>query len=92
MAVKKHTKLWEWQKRLRKEKAPCKRCGTVTYLTVDHKIPKYLLEQLGLNDAIYEDERNFQALCHPCNIFKGSKIDLADKDAIELLKQYINSL
>lgn len=91
MAVKKHTKLWEYQQ-LNKEKHACERCGNVTYLTVDHKIPKYLLEQLGLEHAVYEDERNFQNFCSPCNRFKGNMIDLADKEAIALLKEYVNSL
>ena len=76
MAKKHKSKLWEWQKRA-KDGGQCNMCDKHTdYLTVDHIVPAFIIEMLDETGvAIYEDERNFQFLCMPCNKFKGNKID-----------------
>lgn len=85
----KGTKLGDWQK-IRKGK--CQTCGREADLNVDHIVPKYLLEQLGLFDEILNDEENFELVCRTCNTFKGSRINLANPKTIPLFKKYINRL
>lgn len=93
MKIGKRTKLYEWQKAIRDDHdVECKRCGKFRPATVDHIIPKFLCEQLGIMDGVYEDERNFQYLCQPCNKFKANRIDISDSKVVELLKEYVNRL
>ena len=61
-------------------------------MSVDHIIPINLLEQLGLDYALKDDEENFEVMCITCNRYKGGRIDLANPKTIPLLKKYINSL
>jgi len=91
MKMKKGTKLAEWQKR-GKEGGVCNMCGeTVKKLTVDHIIPKHLLEMLDkTGEACYEDEDNFTLICFSCNAFKANRIDIRDKKVKFLLQKYID--
>jgi len=89
MKGKHNTKLFEWQK---KKYGICSKCGKEKELSVEHIIPKFLLEQLGLEDEIVNDEENFDHYCFACNRFKGSRIDLTHPRTIILLKKYINKL
>ena len=91
MKGKKGTKLREWQDR-NKELGVCSKCGKFKEITVDHIIPVYLMEQLGLDDEIVNDEENFENVCLTCNRFKSCRIEMANPKTIPLLKKYINNL
>lgn len=90
MAKKAKTKLWEWQKKA-KEGGVCNFCKKETsYLTVDHIVPTFIIEMLDdTGQAVYEDERNFQLLCPPCNRFKGNRIDKRNPLTREILLELL---
>lgn len=90
--IKKKTKLYEWQK-LAASGGKCAKCGLHKgVLTVDHIIPVAILQTLDDSGmAMYEDEDNFQLLCHPCNQFKGTQLDKTNHKTKELLLKYINN-
>ena len=91
MARKKNTKLWEWQKNAQKG-GVCTRCGQhYDCLTVDHIIPKGILEVIS-EDAVYEDEENFELSCFACNRFKGMRIDLSNPKTKPLMLKYSKGL
>jgi len=91
--MNKPTKYGEWRRKAL-ESDVCERCKRKTnLLTVDHILPLAIVEQLDLTGKDkYEDESNFQLICHPCNKFKGSRIDATDKRVIWKLKEYIKKL
>lgn len=91
MKAPKNSILYELQTRSNK-KGICPRCSGNTILTVEHIIPAFLLEQLGLDDAVVNDAENMELLCIPCNRYKAGRIDLVHPKTIPLLKKYINSL
>lgn len=90
---KKQSKLYQWQQKA-KEGGVCARCKRHTdYLTVDHIVPLHLIEMLDETGLMgYEDETNFQLLCHPCNRFKSSRIDRSDPKLKEVLLKLVNEL
>ena len=45
----------------------CLKCGTSTWLTIDHIVPKSVG---GCNSMV-----NLQTLCKPCNLKKGARIE-----------------
>lgn len=89
MKANRKTKLWEWQQ---KKSGECARCHKDTQLSVEHIIPVYFLEQLGLQDEALNDDENFEYFCFPCNRFKGSRIDIAHPKTKILLTKYVNKL
>ena len=92
MKVQKHTKLWTLQKENKGKERVCVHCNKVREATIDHIIPVFLLEQLGLFEEARNDEENFEIVCRSCNQFKGGRIDLAHPKTIPLLKKYIERL
>lgn len=71
------------------QKEPCARCTRVLKLTVDHIVPQSLLQQIGIDSKRIYDEANVQFMCHPCNLFKANRLDMADNRTLPLLKKYI---
>ena len=92
MKVHKKTKLYEWQLRNKGREQECPKCHKVRPLTVDHIVPVFFLQNIGLYEEAQDDEANFELLCVDCNRFKGGRIELANPKTIPLLKKYINSL
>jgi hypothetical protein len=89
---KKGTKLYQWQEK-GKLRGICGKCGKeFNSLSVEHIIPQYILQQLGLVEEVYEDEENFDLYCLGCNRFKGGRIDMAHPKTVTLLKKYVNKL
>ena len=87
---KKHTKLWEWQERIKKGEGECAKCGGKIGLTIDHIVPQSLLQQFGLDDEIYEYELNFQILCRFCNQVKQNRMDFStNPKTLSLLKYFV---
>jgi len=86
------TKLWEWQQKASKG-GQCEKCGrNLSYLTVDHIVPLALIEMLDDTGKMkYEDERNFQLLCVPCNKFKACRIDKINPKTKEILLELLKS-
>lgn len=92
MKAKKHTKLYEWQEKNKRNKQACPKCGRIEEMTVEHIIPVRLMLELGLDEEAKNDEENFELLCYRCNRFKGGRIELAHPKTKELLQKYINLL
>lgn len=89
MKKSKGTKLGQWQGHASRG-GICGKCK-IQYptLTVDHIIPSFFLQQIGLIECVYEDEENFELLCKGCNGMKASKMEILHPKAIPLLKKYI---
>ena len=90
MLAKKSTKLGRLQRQFKT--GTCPKCRRNTELCVDHIVPVFLLEQLGLFEEITEDEENFELVCYACNQYKGSRLDLTNPKTIILLNKYIRVL
>jgi len=83
----------EWRK-IASEGGVCEKCGKeFEELTIDHIIPITIIEQLAVDDSlIYDDERNFQFLCPPCNSFKSCRLDRTNPMTKILLQELINKI
>lgn len=92
MKAKKDTVLGVLQKRYRGKEQECERCHKVREVTIDHIIPKHLLEQLGLFDEVVNWLENYELLCLACNRFKGGQIDMANPKTISLLNEVVNKI
>lgn len=88
--MQKKTKLYEWQL-MGQAGGYCAHCNqSHTRLTVDHIVPVAilcLLDETGR--AAYEDEANFQLLCHVCNQFKANRLDKRNPKTREILLKYL---
>ena len=82
-------KLNIWQKKAA-EGGVCPLCQNYySSLTIDHIIPHFLLQQLGLYDLAYSDEDNFRIICKPCNTMKANRCDMMNPLTIPLLEKYL---
>ena len=88
---KQKTKLAEWQK-LAQQGGVCNICKLKKeQLTVDHIVPVAILAVIDeTGEARYEDELNFQLVCHPCNAFKAGRLDKTNPKTKELLIKYLS--
>lgn len=55
----------------------CGRCGRATMLSVDHIIPKSILEVMGVDVERAFMPENLMILCRPCNGIKSSRLDFS---------------
>lgn len=92
MKAKRTTILGALQYENKGKERECKRCHKIREVTVDHIIPKHLLEQLGLFDEVTDWRENMELLCLACNRFKGGQLDLANPLTIPLLKEVIDRI
>lgn len=92
MKTPKNSKLCEYQKKYNHVDGICEKCGRNLPLTVDHIIPAYLLEQMGLYDEMINDVNNFSLLCRYCNAYKGGRLDMLNPKTISLLQGYCQKL
>lgn len=90
MQAKKETTLGALQLKNKGKEQECERCHKLREITIDHVIPKHLLEQLGLFDEVVNWTENYELVCLACNRFKGGQIDLANPKTIPLLEEVIN--
>lgn len=88
MKGKLKSQLWQWQQRAREQDLSCARCGRFGLMTVDHIVPVFFLEALGLRFESYEHDWNFQYLCRACNSLKRSGFDFTNKTTIINLRRY----
>lgn len=92
MKAKANTALGALQKENKGKERECVRCKRVREVTVDHIIPKHLLEQLGLFEEVVNWPENYELMCMACNRFKSGQIDMANPKTVPLLKEIINKL
>jgi len=76
----------------RRNDLKCAKCGLTKFLTVDHIIPVFLLEQFCLNDEVYNLQDNFQILCKFCNYQKRARIDVTNPKTFILLDAIIKKV
>jgi 5-methylcytosine-specific restriction endonuclease McrA len=89
MKGKKRSQLWQWQEHAKNHDVECAGCHRLGYCTVDHIVPVFLVNMLGLREEGYDHEWNFQFLCRACNLRKGSNLDYTNSKTLENLKRYI---
>ena len=70
----------------------CSKCRRMENLTIDHIIPRDILEDMGIDTARVFDEDNLQVLCAVCNKFKAHKLDFSTPSTKLLLLKYIDKL
>lgn len=77
MKTKKTTKLFEWQQKCKSGTEKCAKCGETRFLTVDHILPVFLIEQFVTDrlETLHNLEENFEILCKWCNQTKAGRID-----------------
>lgn len=92
MIAKKDTALGALQHGNKGKEQQCVRCKRIREVTVDHIIPKHLLEQLGLFDEVVNWPENYELMCLACNRFKGGQIDMANPKTVPLLKEVIKKI
>lgn len=94
MIGKKHTALWERQKRIKEKGGKCRKCGETKHITVEHIIPVNWILQfalpMGEKVAAQEWEENLEDLCIYCNRTKGGTIDPRNPNTYKLLRQLID--
>lgn len=90
MKIKKRTRLFEWQENCKNGLGRC-RCGETRFLTVDHIVPCFILEQFVIDrlEVLYNMEENFEILCKWCNAQKASRIDVRNPKTFEVLRKVI---
>ena len=67
----------------------CTKCKRTTRLTIDHIIPKDILNQFGIDVDREFWKDNLQVNCQICNQYKGNRLDLSNPKTIILLKELI---
>lgn len=80
------------QRKFVEEATECARCGRREWLSLDHIVPFSLLEQLGVDMKVDDDDENWQILCRPCNVFKANRLDFTNPKTKEILLRYINKI
>lgn len=63
----------------------CRKCKRTDKLTIDHVIPKFLLQSFGFDLEREFWPENFIVLCRPCNIFKSARLDFTIPETKPLL-------
>jgi hypothetical protein len=91
MKKQKSTKLYEWQQQCANGSEVCAKCGSSKFLTVDHIVPVFILEQFGLDrfEVLYNLNINFQILCRYCNQEKPARLDPRNPKTYEVLEYLI---
>lgn len=70
----------------------CAKCKANSNLSIDHIVPLWLLDQLGVDVRREFDEKNLQLLCKPCNTFKSNRLDFANPRTLDILFKYLARL
>ena len=72
----------------------CQKCGlgNEAILTVDHIVPRSIIDLFGLFADTMFDEENLQVYCKRCNHFKASRLDFTNQKTKQLLLKYINQI
>jgi 5-methylcytosine-specific restriction endonuclease McrA len=87
--MKKHgSKLAQWQKDAKNHQCSCGRQAE----TVDHIIPVQMLRLFLQEDAIWDDESNWQYMCRTCNQIKANQLDYRNPKTVPLLGKYLRDL
>lgn len=90
--AKKQSELWLMQKDAQKETKECEKCKRLVWCTVDHIIPHFFIDSVGLRVEGYDHKWNFQYLCRPCQTLKGARFDFTDPRTMRNLQMYLDIL
>jgi len=58
------------KEKIKKKWGRCSKCGSREHLTIDHIVPKAIIEATGW----VKPQDNYQVLCRNCNLRKGIRI------------------
>ena len=70
---------------LKREIGKCEKCGETDRLTIDHVVPKQILEAFGLTEYEIMERELVQLYCQRCNNFKGDRLDISNPRTKEIL-------
>lgn len=92
--VKKYSVYYDMQVKSREPGNVCGKCGRMSdYMTVDHIVPMFFIDMVGLRaDVAYDDQENYELLCRSCNLLKGHKFDFTNPKTIPIMRKYMTLL
>ena len=70
----------------------CVKCSRKENLSLDHVIPKDLLQYFGIDYEREVVEGNYQILCKMCNNFKGNRLDFSTPKTKEVLLKLLEKI
>lgn len=80
-------KLW-----LEQNGKECLKCQSKENITLDHIIPVDIAKQFGIEEERSYMPENYQPLCKRCNMFKGNRLDFANKKTKEILIKLLEKI
>ncbi len=90
--ISKNQRILLEQKLFRDLPQQCVQCERPDNLTLDHIVPKYILEAFGMDTSTEIIEDNYQILCKVCNKFKSSKLEIRHPKTKEILLRLIEKI
>lgn len=72
--------------------AKCEKCHRKDNLTLDHIVPKSILQCFGIDTMREIIDGNYQLLCKPCNIFKSGRLDFSKPVTKEILRKLLDRI
>lgn len=85
----KFTELKLMQDESRENEVVCASCGIKRWCNVDHIVPMFMIDQLGLKLESYSHKWNLQFLCRACHSRKNARLDFTNPLTIPNLRRYI---
>ncbi len=87
MKKRKNTELIKWQEKCKDGTGCCVLCGSQEFLSVDHIVPVFLLNEFDINkeEVLYNWSHNFQILCNQCHKQKANHLDLKNHITYRIL-------
>lgn len=73
----------------KKEEQVCGSCQKSRWCNIDHIVPVFFIEQLGLKLASCDHEWNLQYLCRACHSRKNARFDFTDVRTLPNLRRYV---
>jgi len=70
----------------------CNKCPRTENLTLDHIIPRQILELFGIDTLREILENNYQILCKTCNTFKSNRLDFSIPQTKQLLYKLLERI
>lgn len=70
----------------------CAKCSKLENLTLDHIVPRELMEQFGVDVEREHDPGNIQVLCQPCNKFKANRLDFTVARTKTILQRLLDKM
>lgn len=70
----------------------CAKCQRVLRPTLDHIVPKQILEEMGFDTKREIMSGNYQILCSLCNNYKRARLDFSNPNTKRILLELLEQL